>query len=58
MAPAEGAPGAPHRMGPEKRLAELENVALEDNVTNWVLQRTKVVDAPVAFDELMGHTGR
>lgn len=41
-----------------KRLAELENVALEDNVTNWVLQRAKVVDTPVAFDELMGHTGR
>ena len=41
-----------------KRLGELENVALEDNVTNWVLQRAKVVDTPVAFDELMGHTGR
>jgi len=41
-----------------KRLSELENVALEDNVTNWVLGRAKVVDTPVAFDELMGHTGR
>lgn len=41
-----------------KRLGELENVALEDNVTNWVLERAKVVDTPVAFDELMGHTGR
>ncbi|MDH5209062.1 MAG: trigger factor [Burkholderiaceae bacterium] len=41
-----------------KRLGELENVALEDNVTNWVLERSKVVDAPVAFDELMGHGGR
>ena len=41
-----------------KRLGELENVALEDNVTNWVLERAKVVDAAVGFDELMGHTGR
>jgi trigger factor len=41
-----------------KRLGELENVALEDNVTNWVLQRAKVVDTPVAFDELMGHNAR
>lgn len=41
-----------------KRLGELETLALEDNVTNWVLERAKVVDTPVAFDELMGHTGR
>jgi trigger factor len=41
-----------------KRLGELENVALEDNVTNWVLERAKVVETPVAFDELMGHGGR
>jgi trigger factor len=41
-----------------KRLGELESVALEDNVTNWVLERAKVVETAVAFDELMGHTGR
>jgi trigger factor len=41
-----------------KRLGELETVALEDNVTNWVLERAKVTDTPVAFDELMGHTGQ
>ena len=41
-----------------KRLGELENLALEDNVTTWVLERAKAVEAPVAFDELMGHTGR
>ena len=41
-----------------KRLGELESVVLEDNVTNWVLERAKVVDTTVAFDELMGHTGR
>src|SRR5688572_3651817 len=41
-----------------KRLAELESVALEDDVTNWVLQRAKVVDTPIEFDELMGHKGK
>lgn len=41
-----------------KRLAELEAVALEDNVVNWVLGNAKVVDEAVAFDELMGHSGR
>jgi trigger factor len=41
-----------------KRLSELESAALEDNVTNWVLERARVVDAPVGFDELMGHAGR
>jgi trigger factor len=37
-----------------KRLGELESVALENNVMDWVLGRAKVVDTPVAFDELMG----
>ena len=40
-----------------KRLADLESAALEDNVTRWVLEHAKVVDTPVAFDELMGRTG-
>lgn len=39
-----------------KRLGDLESAALEDNVTGWVLGRAKVVDMPVPFDELMGHT--
>ena len=29
-------------------------LALEDNVVDWVLAKAKVVDKPVAFDELMG----
>jgi trigger factor len=37
-----------------KRLAELESVALENNVMDWVLGKAKVVDTAVAFDELMG----
>jgi trigger factor len=39
-----------------KRLADLETAALEDNVAAWVLDRAKVADTPVPFDELMGHT--
>jgi trigger factor len=38
------------------RLSEIETVVVEDNVVEWVLKNAKVVDAPVAFDELMGHT--
>jgi trigger factor len=41
-----------------KRLAELEAVALEDNVTRWVLERAKVADTPVGFEELMGRGPR
>lgn len=36
------------------RLAEVENVVLEDNVVNWVVDHAKVEDKPVAFEELMG----
>jgi trigger factor len=39
-----------------KRLGELESAALEDNVVGWVLGKAKVVESPVPFDELMGHT--
>jgi trigger factor len=38
------------------RLSEIETVVVEDNVVDWVLKNAKVVDTPVAFDELMGHT--
>ena len=37
-----------------QRLTEMEGLALEDNVVNWVLSKAKVVDKAVAFDELMG----
>jgi trigger factor len=37
-----------------QRLSEMEGVALEANVVKWVLSKTKVVDKPTAFDELMG----
>jgi len=41
-----------------KRLAEVEAMALEENVTKWVLDRARVSEAPVGFDELMGRTPR
>lgn len=37
-----------------KRLAEIEGVAIEDNVVAWALRSAKAVDKAVAFDELMG----
>jgi trigger factor len=37
-----------------QRLTEMEGLALEDNVVNWVLSKAKVVDKAIAFDELMG----
>ena len=37
-----------------KRLAEIEGVAIEDNVVEWALSTAKAVDKEVAFDELMG----
>ena len=36
------------------RLAEFEGLAVEENVIDWVLRQARVVDKPVAFDELMG----
>ncbi len=40
-------------MQPE-RLNEMEGLALEDNIVNWVLSKAKVVDKAIPFDELMG----
>ncbi|MDH4394971.1 MAG: trigger factor [Limnobacter sp.] len=37
------------------RLAEVEAVVLEDNVVEWTLSNTKVVEKSLAFDELMGN---
>lgn len=40
-------------MQPE-RLSEMEGLALESNVVEWVTSKAKVSDKPMAFDELMG----
>ena len=37
-----------------QRLSEMEGLALEGNVVNWLLSKAKVVDKAVSFDELMG----
>jgi trigger factor len=37
-----------------QRLSEMEALALETNVVKWVLTKTKGLDKPVTFDELMG----
>lgn len=37
-----------------QRLSEMEGLALEGNVVNWVLSKAKVTDKAVTFDELMG----
>jgi trigger factor len=37
-----------------QRLAEVEAVVLENNVTEFVLSRAKVIDKVLPFDELMG----
>ena len=37
-----------------RRLAEVEAIVIENNVTQFVLSRAKVVDKPISFEELMG----
>ena len=36
-----------------KRLAEVEAIVLENNVTEFVLSKAKITDKVVSFDELM-----
>jgi trigger factor len=40
-----------------QRLAEVEAVVIEANVTNYVLAQAQVVDKLLPFDELMGAAG-
>ena len=40
--------------GDRRRLAEVEALVLEENVVNYVLNKAKVTEKTVAFDELMG----
>ncbi|WP_332814614.1 trigger factor [Ramlibacter sp.] len=40
--------------GDNRRLAEVEAVVIENNVTEFVLSRAQVKDKEVSFDELMG----
>ncbi|XAH22096.1 trigger factor [Xylophilus sp. GW821-FHT01B05] len=43
--------------GDRQRLAEVEAVVIENNVTDFVLGKAKVSEKTVAFDELMGQQG-
>jgi len=38
----------------KERLNEAESAVLENNVVAWVLEKAKVVEKVVTFDELMG----
>jgi trigger factor len=40
-------------LGDRQRMAEVEAVVIENNVTQFVLDRAKVVDKVLPFDELM-----
>jgi trigger factor len=40
-----------------RRLADVEALVVENNVTDFVLSKAKVVDKQIAFDELMGQQG-
>ena len=42
-----------HHQNPE-RMQEIESLALENNVVEWVLERVQVEDQSISFDELMG----
>jgi trigger factor len=39
-----------------RRLAEVEAIVIENNVTQFVLSKAKVVEKPVSFEELMGQS--
>ncbi len=41
-------------LGNRQRLSEVETMVMEDNVVDWVLQRARIKEMPVAFDDLMG----
>ncbi|MHB1124166.1 MAG: trigger factor [Ramlibacter sp.] len=40
-----------------RRLADVEAIVVENNVTDFVLSKAKVVDKQLSFDELMGQQG-
>ncbi len=40
--------------GDNRRLAEVEAIVIENNVTEFVLAKAKITDKQLAFDELMG----
>jgi len=43
--------------GDNRRLAEVEAIVIENNVTDFVLSKAKVSDKAISFDDLMGQQG-
>lgn len=43
--------------GDNRRLAEVEGIVIENNVTEFILSKAKTVEKKVEFDELMGAQG-
>jgi trigger factor len=43
--------------GDNKRMAEVEAIVIENNVTDFILSKAKTVEKQVDFDELMGQQG-
>jgi trigger factor len=41
-------------MSDQRRLADVEAVVIENNVTEFVLSKAKVTEKAISFDELMG----
>jgi trigger factor len=40
-------------LGDNRRMAEVESVVIENNVTDFVLSKAKVSEKEISFDELM-----
>jgi trigger factor len=40
--------------GDNRRMAEVEAIVIENNVTDFVLSKAKVSEKSVSFDDLMG----
>jgi trigger factor len=45
-------------MSDRQRMAEVEAVVIEANVTDFILSKGKITDKTVSFEELMGQTGQ
>jgi trigger factor len=42
--------------GDNQRMAEVEGMVIENNVTDFVMSNAKVVEKSISFDELMGQS--
>ena len=42
--------------GDRDRMAEVEAIVIENNVTDFVLSKAKIIEKTASFDELMGQS--